>query len=104
MLQFKEVITVRLSNIHDTLIERGVLKEGDPDLLESIYGEDVPIGQNFLKFWIDWNVNELVEELGRIEEKEGPRYRRAAEIYLAMLRLLQEHLPNVSYILIDLRW
>ena len=104
MLRFKEVITVRLSNIHETLIERGVVHEGDPGLMECMYGEDVPIGSNFLQFWIDWDVNELIKELDKIEEKEGPKYRREAEIYVEMVRLLQEHLPNVTYILIDLRW
>jgi hypothetical protein len=47
---------------------------------------------------------ELEKELDNVEQREGPGFRRAAEIYLAMLRLLQEHLPNVPYILIDLRW
>lgn len=104
MLNFKEVITVRLSNIHDTLIEHGAIHEGDPSLMECIYGEEAPIGQNFLKFWLNWDAMELEKELDNVEQREGPRFRRAAEIYLAMLRLLQEHLPNVPYILIDLRW
>lgn len=104
MLKFKEVITVRLSSIHETLIERGVVHEGDPDLLECVYGGEAPIDPSFLKFWLNWDAIELEKELDNIEQREGSRYRRAAEIYLAMLRLLQEHLPNVPYILIDLRW